>query len=197
MSDDPDPTLRIYDREAGRYAEMAGDHDTPGLDEFIAALPHGARVLDLGCGPGHHAARMADAGLEVLAVDGSAEMVARAAARPGVEARQALFDDIPSLGPVDGVWASFALLHAPQADLPRHLAALHAICRPGAPLALGMKLGEGEGPDPLGRFYAYYSEAELRAALAMAGFSVEAARHGRNVGLAGTEDPWILLSARA
>jgi len=155
----------------------------------------GGRVLDLGCGPGHHAAAMAQAGLDVLAVDGSTEMVALAAALPGVTAWHALFDDIPQFGPVDGIWASFSLLHAPRADFPRHLAALRALCPTGAPFVLGMKLGTGEETDHLGRFYSYYTEHELNDLLTAAGFTPKSALHGAGKGLAGTVDNFIVITS--
>jgi len=190
-------TIRVYDRMADEYRAFAGDHAPTEIEEFMKALPPRARILDLGCGPGHHAARMAEAGFSVLAVDGSAEMVARATRRDGVSARRATFDDIPAFGPVDGIWASFSLLHAPRADLPRHLAALHAICEPGGPLFLGMKLGAGEKTDRLGRRYSYYSENGLRAALSDAGFVPGAVRFGSGKGLSGDVEDWMTMMAHA
>jgi len=88
-------TLQAYGRNASSYAEMVRAYeDDPQLAAFIGALPPGARVLDLGCGPGWAAARMAKAGLSVEATDAVPEMVEMAGAHPGVTARQASFDDI-------------------------------------------------------------------------------------------------------
>ena len=57
-------TLAVYDAKAGDYAALT-DRDRPGvhLRAFIEAMPKGARVLDLGCGPGTSAAEMHNAGL--------------------------------------------------------------------------------------------------------------------------------------
>jgi len=92
-------TIRVYDDRAADYAEMtdAEDSSHPELLAFIAACPTGGRVLDLGCGPGTAAAVMARAGLQVEATDASSEMVAMAARHPGVNAQQAVFDDIDEL----------------------------------------------------------------------------------------------------
>jgi SAM-dependent methyltransferase len=190
-------TINVYNRMAADYVTMTKGHAPQELTDFITALRPKGRVLDLGCGPGHHAAEMAAAGLTVLAVDGSAEMVALASQWPGVTARQALFDDIPDLGPTDGIWASFSLLHAPRADMPRHLAALHALCTPNAPISLGMKLGTGERTDRLGRFYSYYTEDDLNMLLTQAGFSPKSALHGAGKGLAGDVEDWIVITAHA
>ncbi len=192
-----DKTLRIYDAKAADYARLVEDFDHPALAAFIAALPAGGRVLDLGCGPGHVAAHLADAGFQVDATDGSAEMVRLAALHPGVTARQARFDQIEGTDLYDGLWASFSLLHAPRADFPGHLAALHRAAKPGARLMLGMKTGTGEATDALGRFYAYYSAEELDAALSAAGFTVTGHRTGEANGLAGGIEPYVEITAHA
>ncbi len=150
-----DGTLQVYDRMVDDYVDLVGESAPIELSEFIEAATPNARILDLGCGPGHHAAQLARAGFDVLAVDGSAGMVARASRHPGVNAIQATFDDIPEFGQVGGIWASFSLLHARRTDLFRHLVALNAICESGGPLFIGMKLGAGERIDRLGRLYTY------------------------------------------
>lgn len=188
-------TLDVYNRMADDYARLTADVTPAGLPEFIAAMPAGGAVLDLGCGPGQHAATMAAAGLDVTAVDASPEMCARAAEAADMTVIEASFDDIPDLGQFDGIWASFSLLHAPRADFPRHLAALRDALVPGGLLTLGMKLGSGEGPDKIGRFYAYYSEAELRALLRDADFAPGLARHGEDAGLSGEVSPWLVIDA--
>ncbi len=190
-------TINVYNRMAADYVTMTKGHAPQELTDFITAVRPKGRVLDLGCGPGHHTAEMVTAGLDVLAVDGSAEMVALASQIPGVTARQALFEQIPDLGTVDGVWASFSLLHAPRADLPRHLADLHALCSPNAPISLGMKLGSGEKTDKLGRFYSYYTEDDLNMLLTQAGFTPKSALRGAGKGLAGDVEDWIVINAHA
>ncbi|MEX0318495.1 MAG: trans-aconitate 2-methyltransferase [Ruegeria sp.] len=197
MSDDT--TIRVYDERAAEYANLTDDQnaDDPHLSAFLAAVPAGGRVLDLGCGPGTSAAVMAQAGLVVEATDASAEMVALADRHPGVTARQAVFDDIAGEQIYDGIWANFSLLHAPRTDFPRHLAALHAALKPGGAFFIGMKLGSGEGPDRLGRYYTYYSEDELRIHLTEAGFSITGQRHGSGPGLDGTVSDWIAVAAHA
>jgi len=63
MSDDR--TLAVYNRQTDEYAAMMDREaaSDPMIGRFIAACPAGARVLDLGCGTGHYAKRMAEAGL--------------------------------------------------------------------------------------------------------------------------------------
>ncbi|MGI9648826.1 MAG: class I SAM-dependent methyltransferase [Acidimicrobiia bacterium] len=83
---------QVDEREAWnrRYAE--GDytpraHPAPFLEEWVARLPQG-RALDVACGTGRNALRLAEAGLQVDAVDISEVAVGRArteADRRGLE----------------------------------------------------------------------------------------------------------------
>lgn len=191
-------TLSVYGKRAQDYADLVQSEGAgTDLKAFIAALPAAARVLDLGCGPGFASAHMAKAGLRPDPVDASPEMVALARDRFGLPARIARFDQIGGENIYDGVWASFSLLHAPRADFPDHLAALHKALRPGGRLYLGMKLGEGERRDAIGRFYTFYSEDELRGHLEAAGFTVASSREGADKGLAGTVDPFLIIQAQS
>ncbi|NBD30895.1 MAG: methyltransferase domain-containing protein [Alphaproteobacteria bacterium] len=191
-------TLAVYDARAEDYATLF--HDTKegkDLRAFIDRLPPGARILDLGCGPGAASAHMARAGLVPDPVDASPAMVALARSRFGLPARLVRFDEIDANAVYDGVWANFSLLHAPRTDLAQHLSCLHRALKPGGWLHLGMKLGQGEGRDGLGRFYAYYSQAELADHLSAAGFTLASRRTGTEKGLAETNDPYIILTAHA
>ncbi|WP_224824018.1 class I SAM-dependent methyltransferase [Cognatishimia sp. MH4019] len=190
-------TIDVYDARAGEYADLVEQTKMPGLDAFIAAMPKGAHVLDLGCGPGNSAVHMAAAGCVVTAVDASAEMVALAKAQPGVNAHQARFDQIEGTALYDGIWASFSLLHAPKSAFPGHLSALHQAAKPGARLHLSVKTGEGEFEDSIGRFYAYYTIEELDTYLTKAGFRLANHLTGEDRGLSGDISPWVAVEAYA
>lgn len=190
-------TFDVYAERAQEYADTTapGIPDDPMLADFIAGLPPGARVLDLGCGPGGFAKVMADAGLDVVAMDPVPEMVALATAAKGVTARLGSFDDLDEIDAYDGIWANFSLLHAPRTDMPRHLAAVHAALRKGGKLHLAVKTGKGEKRDSLGRLYTYYEPAELTSLLRQAGFVVRKTTKGRDKGLDGTMADWIAVAA--
>jgi len=193
-----DPTtIRVYDQRAADYLDRTSKENAadPGLGAFISACLPGGLVLDLGCGPGTAAGEMAKAGLRVEATDASVEMVTLANRHPGVSARQALFDDIIGSDIYDGIWASFSLLHAPRADFSRHLSALHKALKPGGTFYIGMKLGQGEARDTLGRFYTYYGVQELGTLLTQAGFTVLSHRLSSGVGLAGTPSEFVQVAA--
>jgi SAM-dependent methyltransferase len=71
------------------------------------------RVVDVGCGPGHAAARAAARGARVIGVDGSAEMVSHAAATvPHVLFCRADGRDLPlAASSVDAVVGNFVIFH--------------------------------------------------------------------------------------
>jgi 2-polyprenyl-3-methyl-5-hydroxy-6-metoxy-1,4-benzoquinol methylase len=61
-------------------------NDKPWHDRFIAALPKGASVLDLGCGSGAPVAQnMVEHGLHVTGVDSAIRSITRASARMNIE----------------------------------------------------------------------------------------------------------------
>jgi len=197
MSAPDKQTLAVYAAQIDTYVNMVEGLDNPALARFIEAMPKGGRVLDLGCGPGQDAARMADAGLNVTAIDASPDMVALAARHPGVTAELAQFDALTDIGIYDGIWASFSLLHAPKSDFPHHIAAIKQALKPGGVAVLGLKTGIGESRDRLGRFYAYYEEDELRQILDAADLTVTDIVKGAAKGLAGDTAPFMIVTARA
>lgn len=191
-------TIAVYDARADEYAKLEpSDMPSETLATFMKALPDGARVLDLGCGPGTSARHMVRAGCVVDALDASAEMIGLASAIEGVTARQASFDDISGTAIYDGVWANFSLLHAPRVDMPKHLAAIHMALKPGGLFHIAVKEGTGEHRDTINRLYTYYTESELTALLEATGFTVGPYRRGRDKGLSGEDADWISVTAHA
>ncbi len=187
-------TIAVYNARVGDYANILGKNEpSADLTAFMEAVTPGGHVLDLGCGPGNSAAMMQGAGFQVTATDASEEMVRFARETYGLDAKVALFDDISGTDLYDGIWANFSLLHAPKADMPRHLAALRDALKPGGVFHIGMKLGESAARDKIGRLYSYYQEDELIGLLTQAGFTQRTCRKGAEAGLDGTVAPFIIV----
>lgn len=195
MTADP-ATLSVYDNGAQEYGERFKKyHKSDGLERFIARLPAGGTTLDLGCGVGASAARMRQAGLRVSALDASVGMAAEAQRLFGLTVQVAPFSALTAEAAYDGVWAMFSLLHAPRSDMPGHLARIATALRGPREFALALKTGTGEARDQLGRFYTYYTEAEIRDLLAQAGFAIRAIQYGEGVGFDNQPAPWMVISA--
>ena len=155
-------TLEVYAREAATYAQRAKPDRIGGfLAPFMALLPAGGVVLDLGCGSGWAAALLETSGFDVHALDASPEFAALAQAKVRRPVRVMSFEGVEDVAMFDGIWASASLLHVPKAELPGLFVRLARALKPGGLLMATFKAGEGEARDKLGRFYSYFSLDEL------------------------------------
>jgi SAM-dependent methyltransferase len=163
-----DETLQFYRRNAQSYADWAKAPSTR-LKGFLALLPSGGSILELGCGAGNHSAVMLEAGFAVRATDGSPEMAGIASRRLGHPVEAMLFHELSAQDAYDGVWASACLLHVPRDELAGILTRIHCALKPSGVFYASFKIGEGDGRDNLGRYYNYPSPEWLQATYAAAG----------------------------
>lgn len=170
------PTLDFYAREAEAYASRARTVEQAILTPFLAMIPRGGRILELGCGGGHDSQAMLAAGFDVTPTDGSPELAQQAELRLGRPVTVLLFEDIDFDAEFDGVWANACLLHAPAAALPAIFEKIHRALKPGGVLYASFKTGEDAGTDRCGRFFNQLDEACLREALGNKWASVEIAQ---------------------
>lgn len=199
-------TVAAYDAHAAAYAEgilAADDLMEEQNHAFAAAVGPGARVLEIGSGPGRDAALLERLGLDVRRTDVTTAFVDLLREQGhDADVLDPLCDDLDDPAhpgtPYDGVWASASLLHVDRTDLPGLLARLAAATRPGGVLALSLKEGDGEAWSTHGfvsapRRFVYWREPGLRAVLDAAGWDVEQVGHTRS---ARTGEPWLDVQAR-
>jgi SAM-dependent methyltransferase len=161
-------TLQFYRSNAQSYADWA-KAPSARLQGFLALLPPGGSVLELGCGAGNHSAEMLASGFKVRPTDGSPEMAEIASRRLGHPVEAMLFDGLNEHEAYDGVWASACLLHVPRDELADILGRIRRALKPEGLFYASFKIGEGGGRDNLGRYYNYPSPEWLRATYAAAG----------------------------
>jgi SAM-dependent methyltransferase len=161
-------TLRFYRSNAQAYAgrEIA-KHQR--LSRFLALLPPGGTILELGCGAGADSAQMLAAGFDVSPTDGSPEMASEASRRLGRPVETLLFHDLSKVEAYDGVWANACLLHVPRSKLAQVLALIWRALKPAGHFYASFKAGEADGRDTLNRYYNYPSPDWLRANYSGAG----------------------------
>ena len=164
-----DATLQFYRRNAEAYAQREITSRHVRMGKFLALLPPGAAILELGCGAGGDSAEMLARGFDVTPTDGSPEMADVASRRLGRPVRTLLFHDLDATEAYDGVWANACLLHVPRDDLAKVLARIHCALRQGGAFYASYKAGEGDGRDTLNRYYNYPTEDWLRATYAQSG----------------------------
>ena len=190
-------TIEAYNKNAEDYhTRFSNDKPSKSLKLFMENLPKGAKVLDLGCGPGDWSALMQQAGFEVDATDASEKMIEIAREAHSLNARVATFHEIRGVDTYNGVWANFSLLHASREDFPAHLTARFTALKPGGLFHIGMKTGSDTHRDRLDRLYTYYEEGELLDAIVKTGFEIINVSRGKETGLAGTEDAFALVLAQ-
>lgn len=96
----------------------------------VEGLPAGSRALDVGGGPGDHAAVWADAGMRAIVLDPSLEMLAVAAGLPGVDAVAGTSQEMPFRDGVFEVVVFHLSIH--YGDWRRALDEALRVLRPGA-----------------------------------------------------------------
>lgn len=170
-------TIDTYNKVAREYDEETADFwDRFPRDVFkkFTDLVRG-RLLDVGSGPGRDGLILKDAGLEVVCIDASSEMVKIAKGR-GLNAIEGDFMDLPfSDGEFDGVWAYTSLLHIPKSDIAKALLEIKRVLKTGGVLGVGMIEGEGEvyresSGINMPRLFSFYKKEELQNILQENGF---------------------------
>ena len=197
-------TRGAYDQDAESY--RIGTLELPdtvraALDGFTAALGPGARVLEIGSGPGRDARELEALGVSVRRTDVTPAFVELMRAdRVSADVLDPLTDDLTDPerpdAPYDGVWANACLLHVDRADLPVVLRRLAEATRAGGVLAASVKEGDGEGWLQHGhvsapRHFVFWREGSLREVLEAAGWRVDEVV--RTAGLRG--EHWLEVRA--
>jgi TDG/mug DNA glycosylase family protein len=171
-------TVDCYETRAREWETKRGPGDLAWPRRFGAAVAPGARRLDLGCGPGWHAAAL---GTPLVALDAAAAMCDLARTR--VNGLGVVCGDLECLpfrsGSFGGVWAHKCLMHIPMERVPSALAELYRITTLGAPLHLRISSERlaADGIDEFaGRHFARWPIRLAEAVVEGGGFAVEAIR---------------------
>ncbi len=197
-----DETLATYQRIAARYARRTFSSLARERAAFLREL-RGQRVLDAGCGTGFYSRLLAEAGLEVVALDLSRAMLQQAQALGLERLVQGDLLALPFADAVfDGLFASASLVHLPRRLLPAALRELRRLLPDGGTLYLSLKgrdssaAEEGWALAPEGgrRFYSYYTREEAEALLRGSGFALI---HRWHDPVRGEGRAWLGFLARA
>jgi SAM-dependent methyltransferase len=122
----------MHEDFAAWSAEIVGDPRAWWLDQLTSRLPSGARILELGCGTGPDARRLAGC-FRVTGVDISAEQIARARRNvPEADFVEADFTAVDfEAGSFEAVAAVYAFNHVPRDLLAPTFGRIHTWLVPG------------------------------------------------------------------
>jgi SAM-dependent methyltransferase len=146
----PDDTRATYDRVARRYADEIAtelDHkpfDRAFLDRFAEAVRDLGPVVELGCGPAHVAAYLAERGVSISGLDFSPQMVAEARRLfPELDVIVGDMLDLPFAdATLGGVIAFYSIIHFDDGQLKRAFTEMARALKPGGLAALAFHIGD-------------------------------------------------------
>jgi len=173
-------TICSYDAIAEQFSDYWFDHPPQcEIEQFLQRLAPNSSVLDVGCGPGHHAKVLANAGHDVVGIDLSDGMLTQARQRvPSIgflkmDMKQLQF----SSDAFDAVWCSAAVHHIPREQILHVLRGFRRVLKPGGLLGLNLQVGrrsEVVERQLDRRFFEYYNNGrEIADFLGLVGFMVE------------------------
>jgi ubiquinone/menaquinone biosynthesis C-methylase UbiE len=141
---------KSYDGIADEYARhLYSELDNKPLDRelltrFAARVKGKGAICDMGCGPGHIARFLHDAGTNVFGLDLSSRMIEEARRlNPEISFRQGnmLALDLPDTS-LAGIAAFYAIVNLPRAPLPQVFREMARVLKPDGLLLLAFHIGD-------------------------------------------------------
>ena len=188
MIDDPTSPIRdSYDRLADEYALRLSDElrhkplDQQLLRRFAQDLEGRGTVCDMGCGPGHVARYLRDAGAHVIGLDLSPCMLQQARRlNPDILFLEGnmIALDLPD-ATLAGIAAFYAIVNIPKESLPGVFREIQRVLEPGGLLLLAFHTGDETIHEeelwgyPINMDFFLFPPSAIRALLEAAGFAIE------------------------
>ena len=188
MSDDITDSIRkSYDELADEYTRRIFDElqnkpfDRQLLDRFAHEIAEVGEVCDVGCGPGHVARYLREAGTSVFGLDLSSRMLEHARRlNPDISFREGnmLALDLQD-ATLAGIAAFYAIVNIPQESLPLVFREMQRVLRPGGLLLLAFHMGDETLHEDelwgkhISMDFFLFQPAAIRCQLEAAGFAIE------------------------
>lgn len=139
-----------YDQLADEYARRIYNElqhkplDRELLNRFAAQVSGGGEVCDMGCGPGHIARYLRDAGTTVFGLDLSPRMLQHARLlNPDIPFREGNMMALELQNEaLAGITAFYAIVNIPQRSLPLVFREMERVLQPGGLLLLAFHIGD-------------------------------------------------------
>ena len=158
-------TIDYYNKHAEEFTASTFEVDMESLYQpFLAELPEGTRIFDVGCGSGRDTLAFKNKGYQVDAIDYSEELVKKATQLTGIPVRLQSFYEIDADQAYDGIWACASLLHCERTRLKEVIGKLLSALKPNGMLYMSFKYGNGDRQKD-GRQFTDLGEVQAKALL--------------------------------
>lgn len=136
-------SIGYYDKNSNDFFDRTINCDMQELyEKFLQYVPEKGRILDAGCGVGRDSRFFLSKGLDVVAFDGSLEMVKMASKLLGRDVLHMLFEEMNFSGEFHAVWANASLLHVPFENLREIFERFHRALLPSGIFYASFKYGD-------------------------------------------------------
>ena len=158
-------TIEYYNKHAEEFTTSTFEVDMKSLYQpFLAELPEGARILDVGCGSGRDTLAFKNKGYQVDAIDYSEELVKKATRLTGIPIKLKSFYEVDDYEAYDGIWACASLLHCERSRLAEVLEKMVQALKPNGVIYMSFKYGDSDR-DQDGRQFTDLDENQAEALL--------------------------------
>ncbi|CAM9209404.1 MULTISPECIES: class I SAM-dependent methyltransferase [Acinetobacter] len=138
-------TIDYYNKHAEEFTASTVEIDMESLyPPFLAELPEGARILDVGCGSGRDTLAFKNKGYHIDAIDYSEELIKKATELTGIQVKYQSFYELSEVAVYDGIWACASLLHCQRHRLAEVLQRLLRALKPGGVIYMSFKYGDSD-----------------------------------------------------
>lgn len=158
-------TIDYYNKHVEEFTTSTFEVDMKSLYQpFLAELPEGARILDVGCGSGRDTLAFKNKGYQVDAIDYSEELVKKATRLTGIPIKLKSFYEVDDYEAYDGIWACASLLHCERSRLAEVLEKMVQALKPNGVIYMSFKYGDSDR-DQDGRQFTDLDENQAEALL--------------------------------
>jgi len=158
-------TIDYYNKHAEEFTASTFEVDMESLYQpFLAELPEGTRILDVGCGSGRDTLAFKKKGYQVDAIDYSEELVKKASRLTGISIKLKSFYEVDDYEAYDGIWACASLLHCERTRLKEVIGKLLSALKPNGVLYMSFKYGNGDREKD-GRQFTDLNEVQVKELL--------------------------------
>ena len=189
-------TLDFYNQNAKSFAEGTTCVDFKETQNKFINVLCGKRVLDFGCGAGRDSKYFVEAGLDVVAIDGSAELCQIAERYAGIPVQQMLFQELNEQNRYDGIWACSSILHLTKKELKSVFKKMLDALTDNGIIYTSFKYGEFEG-ERNGRYFTDFTyESFFEFIRDMKGIAIEEYWYTGDVRPGREDQKWLNLLLR-